>query len=181
VSVDIVEILKIDELASQFTVQFVLMFSWFDSRLSALNLKGQQHLNSLKPAEKELIWIPEMVFQNTRSRPETVLDSKTDIRLLRRGNATSSGSQEIENVQYFAGSENPFTLTRFYDTEFLCTYQMGWYPFDLQTCKLILAMKGKPCTGQGHDFLENMNNDPFSDFIVFCEAARRRSLLPWAG
>ena len=34
----------------------------------------------------------------------------------------------------YSGSENPLLLSRFYNIEFLCDYQMHWYPFDTQTC-----------------------------------------------
>jgi len=32
-------------------------------------------------------------------------------------------------------------MTRFYNQRFLCDYEMGWYPFDVQRCRLTLAMR----------------------------------------
>ena len=31
-------------------------------------------------------------------------------------------------------------FTRFYNERFLCDYEMAWYPFDIQQCRLILSM-----------------------------------------
>jgi len=39
--------------------------------------------------------------------------------------------------------ENSMTISRFYNIRFICNYQMQWYPFDVQRCKLVLAMQGK--------------------------------------
>ena len=50
---------------------------------------------------------------------------------------------ELENRYFFLGSENKITLSRFYNIRFLCYYSMNWYPFDLQTCSIVLKMKGK--------------------------------------
>ena len=84
-----------------------------------------------------------MIFENTEHWPETILDHKTQVKISRLGNATLSGDDENESIEYFEGAENPFSMTRRYNIQFLCTYEMGWYPFDLQTCKIILATKGE--------------------------------------
>jgi len=48
---------------------------------------------------------------------------------------------ENENIQYYAGSENQIRMSRFYNQRFTCDYQMGWYPFDVQKCKMDLSIK----------------------------------------
>ena len=40
------------------------------------------------------------------------------------------------------GSQNPLTISRVYSTHFICEFDMGAYPFDVQTCKAIFTMKG---------------------------------------
>ena len=51
--------------------------------------------------------------------------------------------EKVENQQTFAGDENSITLSRFYNTRFICNYNMQWYPFDIQVCDLTLSLKGK--------------------------------------
>jgi hypothetical protein len=36
----------------------------------------------------------------------------------------------------FKGGKTEVEMSRFYETEFLCLYDMAWYPFDTQTCTL---------------------------------------------
>ena len=50
-----------------------------------------------------------------------------------------------------------------------CDFSMNWYPFDLQTCSMILAMKGK-----GEDFadlhpdqLQYLGKDEVNQYVVY--------------
>ena len=143
VSADLLAFLEINEVASIFQVQFRLHFSWFDSRLRFENLKNDTGLNTLSPEEKTSIWIPELVFENTEFKPSTILDSEAHISVQKEGAFSRAPESETENVQYFAGSQNPLILSRFYNTRFLCSYNMEMYPFDIQKCHLLFSMKGK--------------------------------------
>ena len=42
----------------------------------------------------------------------------------------------------FKGSENPFVMSRVYDVNWICEYDMSWYPFDTQTCYMKLQPDG---------------------------------------
>lgn len=42
----------------------------------------------------------------------------------------------------FKGSENPFVMSRVYDVNWICEYDMSWYPFDTQTCYMTLQPDG---------------------------------------
>ena len=143
VSADIVSILDIDEISSIFQVQFFLHFSWYDPRLTFHNLKTDTGLNALSPEEKQKIWVPSLVFANTENRLSTLVDKDSIVTISRTGNYTLPGTEDVENTHIFAGSENKITLSRFYNIRFLCYYSMQWYPFDVQTCSLLLKMKGK--------------------------------------
>ena len=122
-------------------MQFILTMKWFESRLKFKNLKNDINLNGFLPNEIGDIWVPEMIFSNTEEKPSTIVDEKTTIFVEKRGEHKLSGSDENENIQYFAGTENPLQLQRFYNQRFLCNYQLKWYPFDIQRCKLILKVK----------------------------------------
>ena len=37
-----------------------------------------------------------------------------------------------DNIFIFEGKDNPLTMTRVYDVEWICDYNMRWYPFDSQ-------------------------------------------------
>ena len=129
------------EVGGYFQVQFILTMKWFESRLKFKNLKNDINLNGFLPNENGEIWVPEMIFSNTEEKPSTIVDEKTTIFVEKVGEHKLSASDENENIQYFAGTENPLQLTRFYNQRFLCNYQLKWYPFDIQRCKLILKIK----------------------------------------
>ena len=143
VSADIISILDIDEISSIFQVQFFLHFTWYDARLMYYNLKNDTGLNTLSPEEKQQLWIPVLVFDNTENKLSTVVDEDSTITISKQGSYTLSMMEDVENRQFFKGDENSITLSRFYNIRFLCNYEMQWYPFDVQHCTLKLSMKGK--------------------------------------
>ena len=85
ISVDINMIRDISEINSFLNVHFDLHFSWFDSRLTFENLKNDSDLNTLSPAEKRHIWVPELVFQNTDDKQRTKVDSEATITVKKLG------------------------------------------------------------------------------------------------
>ena len=50
------------------------------------------------------------------------------------------GNDILDNTHVFLGDDNPITLSRIYQFEFICKYQMAWYPFDTQRCRMILTL-----------------------------------------
>ena len=140
-SVDLASIINIDEVGSIFQVQFTLYLTWFDSRMTFNNLNKETGLNALSPKEKNMIWLPELVFLNTEQRPKVTLDEETQIIVDRQSSFQLSPITELENVQVYSGSKNPLILSRFYNIKFLCNYEMHWVPFNIQKCTMILANK----------------------------------------
>ena len=110
VSADIISILDIDEISSIFQVQFFLHFTWYDSRLMYYNLKNDTGLNTLSPEEKQKLWIPVLVFDNTENKLSTVVDEDSIITVSKMGNYTLSTMEDVENRQFFKGDENSITL-----------------------------------------------------------------------
>ena len=143
VSADIISILDIDEINSIFHVQFFLHLTWFDSRLKFYNLKNDLGLNTLSPSEKREIWKPVLVFENTELKQSTVVDDDASVTIKKSGDFSLSEMDRVENQQKFGGQENSLILSRFYNTRFICHYNMQWYPFDVQVCYLSLSLKGK--------------------------------------
>ena len=59
-----------DEAISKMTLQLKLTVEWIDSRLNYVDLKREKNLNRLKPQEIQNIWMPTLVFTNTKMRQE---------------------------------------------------------------------------------------------------------------
>ena len=142
VSEDLITLLVVNEVDSIFHVKYKLHFVWNDSRLTYLNLNNDTHFNALSPQEKQNIWTPDLEFDNTEHNPGTIVDSDTLIAVRKEGPSSQPPETEYENSQNYDGSQNPLTLSRFYNTRFLCNYDMEMFPFDIQKCDLTFTMKG---------------------------------------
>ena len=142
VSIDILKILDINEVEGTFKVSFELHSSWVDDRLIYANLKRDTDLNTLTEQEKEDLWTPNIVFSNTESQDSVIKDRKVIAKISRIGSARAGGPDEAIKTFYFQGADNQITFSRIYDIHFLCSYDMAWYPFDLQRCELLLKPFG---------------------------------------
>ena len=129
-SIDIINLEKIDEIKASVVYQYLLFLTWYEGRLRFQNLKTTG-TNQLESKEAEQLWVPRIVFYNTGERLENLMDEKTTTTVQRKGDFTT-----VKNRQLFKGSENPLTSSRFYRTTFVCNFDMAWYPFDTKKCSM---------------------------------------------
>ena len=130
VSIEVINVAGIDEIGASVEFQFILEMTWYEVRLNFLNLR-QSGRSNLETQEMEYLWVPKLVFFNTKERLETLVDEKTSMYVERVGNFTTA-----KNRLVFKASENPLSATRFYKTNFICNFDMAWYPFDTQKCSM---------------------------------------------
>ena len=141
-SIDVKEIISIDEVEQIINIQFQLALSWFDGRLQYYNLKEDKIMNTLTFAELDEIWVPLILFSNTQHQLISKKDQKSFALVSKNGSGTMSGQEINENIEIYEGSENPLTFVRAYAIDFRCNYDMRWYPFDIQTCSMDLQLSG---------------------------------------
>ena len=73
-SIDVVNILLINEVKGYFRTRFILLREWYDPQLNYKDLKKDSRLNLLSPAEEETVWFPEVVFENVTFNNPVSLD-----------------------------------------------------------------------------------------------------------
>ena len=129
-NVEISAIGDIKEIESTIDFQFTLYLTWFESRLKYANLAASKS-NRLVPSEVDYLWLPKLIFFNTEDRLMTEVDKRTIVSITRAGEP-----KLLENKNQYAGGENPITSSRFYNQEFVCIFDMRWYPFDTQKCSM---------------------------------------------
>ena len=96
--------------------QFILFLTWYDFRLALHNMKRKEKL----------------VFSNTKTKENTTNDDKS-FTVARRDSVYDYSETDVkDNIFLFSGSDNPFVMSRSYDVEWICDYDMRWYPFDTQ-------------------------------------------------
>ena len=116
--------------------------TWYDDRHTYVNLKEEADLNTLTSVEKDDIWKPFIVFSNTKTQKTVLTDQKVIARIGKKGDHEAGDRTEAIKSYYFKGGENTITFSRIYDIKFICEYDVAWYPFDVQTCKMTLAPFG---------------------------------------
>ena len=158
VSIDLLTILKIDEVDSTFSCQLKLHLLWYDQRLTYNNLKHDSNYNSLSGDERNRIWTPNIIFFNTEKMDGLKSDERAHASLLVRGNYTLASDDKLHNAFLYEGSENPISLNRAYKVDFICNFDMMWYPFDIQHCFMNICMEGN-----GDIFVELLPGDIIYD------------------
>ena len=138
--VDLLKILELDEVAMLYRTQYTVNLEWLDPRITFYNLHENQGLNTLVEEEKQMIWTPRLIFDNTDEKTRTTTDSESVISVRREGNYTKNTKESIDNVYIFEGLYNPLDMNRVYQTEWICDYEMNWYPFDTQKCRMTFAV-----------------------------------------
>ena len=98
-------------------------------------------MNRLTNKELYNIWVPQVLFSNTKNQITSRKDYEAYALVFRNGTGTRSNSTIAEDIEVFKGSENSITLVKVYAIDFICIYEMQWYPFDIQTCYIDLELE----------------------------------------
>ena len=132
----------IQEVAQYLELKFKINLEWRDARILFYNLKVREDMNSLTLDEQLSIWTPTIIFWNTKNQLRTINDKNTLASVGRNRNGSIIGKEVNEDIEVFIGAENKITISRVYSVKFFCEYQMAWYPFDIQTCRIEMVMDG---------------------------------------
>ena len=65
-SLEIQNILDLDESKSKMTLKLIVMLEWVDPRVKFLHLKNDENRNILTPKEMNQLWMPSVIFVNTK-------------------------------------------------------------------------------------------------------------------
>ena len=133
---------EIKEIEQILQLKFNLRMTWVDARLNFYNIKLKETMNVISRDELNKIWLPQIIFDNTEEGQITINDDKASATINRTGQGTGSDTSISEDIDIYRGSENSITLSRLYNIDFFCDYDMRWYPFDAQTCFMVMKLGG---------------------------------------
>ena len=123
-------------------LKFSLRMTWVDARLDFYNIKLDETMNVVSLEELNRIWLPVIIFHNTERGQRTINDEESFATISRTGIGSGSDSSISEDIDIYKGSENKISMSRLYNIEFFCDYDMRWYPFDSQTCFMVMKLGG---------------------------------------
>ena len=143
-SIDILKLVDIDEEDFTFEIQFSLLLQWVEDRTTYQNLKEKRSLNALTQEDIELLWLPEVIYENTDQKESTRLgvqwEWKTSVVVERNKSGTPAGLESVDETKIFKGEENSLIMFQTYTHYFQCIFDQKKYPFDTQTCYIKMAM-----------------------------------------
>ena len=86
--------------------------------------------------EKQMIWLPVIIFENTETMFSTLNDEKTFTIIKKEGDFVRNSEEILSNNFLYSGAENTIIVSRNYDQEFICNFNIANYPFDIQKCTM---------------------------------------------
>ena len=134
VSVNLLNVVEINEMTSKFHANFELEGKWVDPTLLFYNLKP---LTKLNDTDFDKIWKPDLSFYNINSEEDIHIHSHPKIIIIT--NHTSSYPSNFINI--YEGKENPLKIQTQLSTIFFCDFDMQFYPFDTQECSIEIMSK----------------------------------------
>ncbi len=100
--------------------------------------KSSQNEINLDEAKK--IWVPRVTFFNTQLQKLNEINERTIFTVSRRTDPLPQILQKPQNTYTYDGAKNPIDYLHIYSEKFTCDYDLALYPFDKQSCRVILAL-----------------------------------------
>jgi len=152
VSIDLMSITDIKETSLKWGCKLQLNMTWYDERLRWKDLRENANLNVITRQEGNeaqdqnlslgqfppTVWVATVIFSNTPNNDFSLLDSKSSLTVEKKGNITMATMNQLEEIAYYEGSENPITYSRKYTRDFSCNFHLQTFPFDTQHCSIHL-------------------------------------------
>ena len=136
VSIDLLKIVRMEEVEHLIELQFEIILEWKDLRVTFHNLKHDSSLNALPDDEVRQLWLPLVIFANTDQKETTRLGENwewsTSLVVKREGRFTRSGMEQLHEIEQFRGDESTLRMQQVYSHRFQCQYMLHRYPFDTQ-------------------------------------------------
>jgi hypothetical protein len=68
-------------------------------------------------------------------------DDEATVTVVRKGAYKISPSHNLYNNHLYNGKDNDIEISRDYRSDFICGFDMGYYPFDLQHCSMKFTLQ----------------------------------------
>ena len=80
------------------------------------NLKEKTSLNALTKSDISMLWLPLVIYDNTDQKESTRLGMEwewvTGVSVIKEGDFTRSGLQEVDEAEMFEGDENTLRVLK---------------------------------------------------------------------
>ena len=142
-SVTIREINYIDEVEGFIRIRMDYKKQWYDHNLQFKNLQQDNNLNKLSKFDEDRIWSPWIVYYNIESRKKIEKSDRKDVFRIEVNDEfkhVNSDKTLWKNAYLFEGSENALIQERQMVVDWICDFNMKWYPFEKNKCNMTFYM-----------------------------------------
>jgi len=137
INISVIYIDELEEAKNTFSVKIKILLKWYDSRLTFFNLRGEMKRgNVVGSDERNGIWIPQLVFANSLPEFHIENDPNSILMVRKEGSPILNEFSDLQENEFYSGSNNPFVYERFIDLNLRCNYEFSKYPFDQQSCSI---------------------------------------------
>ena len=136
VNAEILSIVQVNEMKMSFSSELTIHLRWNDSRITYKDLKSDGNFLSKESYEK--IWLPPIYFSNTKRNEKLLNPESISVEVLREGNFLLNDIDTLHESKIYLGTENRLQLVGQYEFDFHCEFSLVYYPFDFQSCKIII-------------------------------------------
>ena len=144
ISFDLHEIIEVNEIENFFRVKYNLQRTWSDTRLTYYNLKYNAFDNKISSENRGSIWTSWLTFDNIESKEKMKRTDDADQMIIVSQNLSDFNYADdtyLHNTRLFHGSTNAIRHSKQYSIDWLCDFNMAWYPFDTQSCTMEIINK----------------------------------------
>ena len=129
-SLNVYNIVDVDELHSSYVVHFSINLTWYDNRIIFRNLKPRAYDNNLDIEEIKKIWTPRLYIDNSHKvfveAGQKTQDSSGYVKVYRKGYPKENELLEIDEDYLYPGNENPIQMTNFFEIRLGCKFDLMW-------------------------------------------------------
>ncbi|XP_068202995.1 uncharacterized protein [Palaemon carinicauda] len=136
--VDLIRFSKIDDINLAFHMEIEVALVWIDRNLKFKNIKSEEGKNKLSEEEVEGIWKPEIEFLNVNDGQLQLLKSGIYVRQV--GEADPPFFTDVLMDTIYQPESSRLVQREQYYASFNCYFFLLYYPFDTQTCQIIIKM-----------------------------------------
>ena len=141
-SIDIDNILSIDEVSESVTIKFTEMRSFLDRGLTYRNLKEDNNVNTLSQEEQQSLWFPLIFYANLAKNSDWEDFPLRQVHQILRNPSKPPYKADLtyyNNVDLYKGTEHYQLVKKEHTNVWMCNYDMSKYPFDTQICTMEFA------------------------------------------
>ena len=141
ISIDVSDVLDIDDREQTFTLLYWTQLEWEDSNLNYTFLKEKMSTNLLDNQSIQNIWTPELTFFTTVLKSSEIISE--DFYVIQKAQPKLSADNDfLRSNETYSGEENSLRKEIMFQRKFVCNFdKMKTYPFGKQNCKVSIALR----------------------------------------